>query len=404
MSNRRRKSSNVPGQYLGYSLQLMRVLSRLLEAEEGDVISLELFDDVGVDKRNGHKIAEQGKSTLNGNPVSDRAVDLWKTFSNWVEYVESGVLKIDKTKFDIYVSRPKDGDIVNAFTKAVTQAEAKAALTSAKTKLWGPPPKNALKPHLPKTISPFVNHVLEADEGIVCKIIQSFSLLCGEGCSHESLKTLLTKKLVHKDIVDTVILYALGWLKVKTDSLLEKKQAAIVSYEEFHRELTSFVRKADRRQLLVSFAPAPQKSEIHADLTRARNYVRQLELIESAESDIIRAISDYLRASKDRTVWGVMGHVNHTSFDEFEEDLQRIWQNLEKQGKIRYGHLSDEDKGKMLYLECSQYKGKLEGLDVPSHFTPGSFHALADVPSLGWHPNYKNKLKGPASKSSKKRK
>jgi hypothetical protein len=31
----------------------------------------------------------------------------------------------------------------------------------------------------------------------------------------------------------------------------------------------------------------------------------------------------------------------------------------------------------------------LEGLALPPHFTPGSFHALSDRTVIGWHPNYK---------------
>jgi hypothetical protein len=32
-------------------------------------------------------------------------------------------------------------------------------------------------------------------------------------------------------------------------------------------------------------------------------------------------------------------------------------------------------------------------LEVPRHFTPGCFYALADTKSVGWHPDYKSKLK-----------
>ena len=91
---------------------------RLLEAEPGWTVSLEVFEDVGVETAEGKRVAEQVKSTYKGNPISDRAVDLWKTFSNWIDAVSCGNLQLDKTTFEIYVSRPKTGDIVSRFSKA----------------------------------------------------------------------------------------------------------------------------------------------------------------------------------------------------------------------------------------------------------------------------------------------
>ena len=77
----RRGTSHVPGQYLGYSLQATRFLVHLLEADPGWTISLEVFEDVGVETIEGNKTAEQVKSTLIGNPVSNHAIDFWKTIS-----------------------------------------------------------------------------------------------------------------------------------------------------------------------------------------------------------------------------------------------------------------------------------------------------------------------------------
>ena len=92
---------------------------------------MEGFDDVGVEGSQGHKIAEQDKSTHVGNPVRDRAVDLWKTLSNWLTAIESGELQIGKTVFALYVSQPRTGQIVSRFSEAKTAAEADRALREA---------------------------------------------------------------------------------------------------------------------------------------------------------------------------------------------------------------------------------------------------------------------------------
>ena len=109
-----RRSSNVPGTYLGFSLQATRFLVRILKAAIGDVVCLEVFDDVGIEQADGTRIAEQNKSNLTHNPLSDRSVDLWKTFGIWIDACVCGRLDPDKTIFEIYTSNAAGGKIARA--------------------------------------------------------------------------------------------------------------------------------------------------------------------------------------------------------------------------------------------------------------------------------------------------
>src|ERR1035441_10477603 len=98
-----RKSAQVPGQLFGYSLQAIRLLSLALDASPGTVLSLEVFEDVGTVDETGNAFASQTKSGLETNPVSDRAVDLWKTFSNWLTAVASGQLpRSEEQTFELH--------------------------------------------------------------------------------------------------------------------------------------------------------------------------------------------------------------------------------------------------------------------------------------------------------------
>ena len=169
-TRRQKKTSQVPGQYLGYSLQTTRFLARLLEAEPGGTVSLEVFEDVGIETTEGNRIVEQVKSTCDNNPVSDHAVDLWKTFSNWIDAVQSGNLELEKTRFEIYVSQPRKGDIVTSFSNAQTIEETRHALIEARNKLWGNAPDFNLKSKVSHTIEPYVSKVFETNETTVCKI------------------------------------------------------------------------------------------------------------------------------------------------------------------------------------------------------------------------------------------
>jgi len=387
-----KKTPHVPGQYLGYSLQTTRFLARLLEAELDWTVSLEVFEDVGVETSDGKRIAEQEKSTYDGNPVSDRAVGLWKTFSNWIDAVERGDLPSEKTSFEIYVSQPKTGDIVRGFSDARSLEEARRAFIKAREKLWGSAPDFDLKSKVSDSIETYVSRVFKADENVICKIIKAFTLTCGSGSPQADLKVLIGKAFVPLEIIDDTLRYAMGWVKVQIDCLIEQKKAASIGVKTFHSEITSFVRKHDRRTILISLAQNPDQEEIEADL-KLKTYVRQLEIIGCDYNEKVRAVSDFLRASADRTQWSVKGWVHDSSFDEFENSLVRTWENQKRKTDIIMSSHKHIEKGQYLYSECSLHQAKLEGLEVPSHFTPGSFHALAEKEEIGWHPDYKTELR-----------
>lgn len=382
------KSPHIPAQSFGHSLQTTRLLMWLLSAEDETYVSLEVFDDVGVESQSGNRIAEQDKSTLDGNPVADRAKDLWKTFSNWVDSVRSQELELGKTQFVIYVSRPKNGKIVDSFHKANSIDEARQAISEAKAELYKPSSSSS---GVADTIRPYVENVFGENESLVSQIIASFSLKCGSGDSQDDLRKEMSK-VSPPEILDEVLRNSLGWVKQQTDILLEKGKPATISAKKFRDNLFSFIRMADRRTILKSFAHNPSQEEIVVDL-KVRTYVRQLDLINCDDDQKIQAVTDFLRASFDRAKWAEKGWVHEESFDEFQDSLVRAWGNMKRKANITPSSQGDEEKGQMLYLECSQFKSTLQGIETPEHFTPGSFHRLADGQLIGWHPSYKQSLK-----------
>lgn len=379
-----------PGQYLGFSLQTTRLLARALAAADDATVGLECLDDVSVQESDGKVSVEQSKSALAGNPVSDHGIGLWKSLGNWLGEVKAGRLDAEKASFDLYVSKPVSGGIVESFSSARSIEEARRALADARTKLWGAAPKYPLRAKVGKDVSPHIEKVLDENEDAAA-IIKNLSLICGSGSPQQDLAAQFSKMLVPPEILDETIKFSLGEVKKQTDLLLEAGRPALIAVGELRKTIRAFVRAYDRRTMLASFAAEPAADQVDQE-RRMRIYVRQLEFIESDLDDVMTAISDYLKASYDRVQWGEKGFVTEASFTEFEKTLERTWDNLKKKVDLAYDQKSETEKGKLLYHECLSYEGKLEGLVVPSHFTPGSFHSLADAPKIGWHADYAEKL------------
>lgn len=125
--------THVPDKVYAFMIQSHHMLYELLNCGEGDYVSVEVFDDVGVEHEDGSKDAIQLKSALsNRNPVSDKAVDFWKTMYNWLVSVEVGVLEPENVKFVLFINVNKQGVIANKFHNSKNYNEASVAWEEAK--------------------------------------------------------------------------------------------------------------------------------------------------------------------------------------------------------------------------------------------------------------------------------
>lgn len=384
---KRKRRTQVPGQYLGYLLQQTRFLQLLLQASPGSVVSLEVFEDVGVQSPGQAGLASQVKSALATNPIADRAVEFWKALRNWIDAIRDGQLCADSTVFEIYVSSPKRGGIAERFAGAASVADAIAALAEARQTLWGDAPTYQRQNELPAELREHCAIVLDPKNSSVPVLVKSFQLTMGSGDPLGDAKHMMASPIMPEETVELAFCHALGWVKERVDTLIQQKRPAFVSYDDFTAEMRSFVRKVDLSRILMSFAGKPTREAVEAD--QMRTYVKQLELINVDHEDKIQAINDCLRAEIDRTHWSAKGIVNRSSFDEFEEGLTKYWHNKKQQASIVHKTLDPSDRGNVLYRDCMLLRLPLEGLEVPPHFTPGSFHSMADDEKVGWHEDFK---------------
>lgn len=397
---KQKKSPHVPGPYFGYSLQATRAVVRLLTAPPRSFVSVEVIDDVGVQLADGQTTAEQTKSASATNPIADRSVELWKTLANWVEAIQTGEISLANTTFELYLSRVRHGQLAEAFHSAADEAAARAALNQAKDTLWGPAPRFPKKVKIAPGLQPHLERVLGADEATVTALIRSFSLTFGRGDITAEVMEGLQSKLVTEDMIGPVAERMIGWAKTRIDRLIEQNKPAVLATDEFNIELLTFVRKYDRSTILYSFAEEPTEEAVAAELP-VRRYIRQLEIIDIDFEGKLHAASDFLMASVNRAVWAEKGLVNPTSFDEFEDSLLRTWDAKRLAASVQEAGKPEPDVGKVLYAGCLTCQYQLEGLNVPAHFTPGCYHALADELRLGWHPRYREKF-APAANGPKK--
>jgi hypothetical protein len=382
----KRRSSSVPGSYRGFSYQATRFLVRLLRSQPRSTISLEAFEDVGVETASGSRVAEQTKSYVSRNPLSTRAPELWKSLSNWVTAVVSGEFQPDTTEFVFCAPGANPSEIAKKFHDATSLESANAAVDFVSTALTVKG-QTAASIELRRTLKFLLRH-----RDRFCQVVRSFSIDTPSADADDELKPLLLAMLVSEDAYPHVVRWAHGWVKQRIDEQVALAKPAKVSVDEFHTALLNYVRSHDRLDMLQSFAGVPTAGDVESELS-FREYVRQLRFIEIEDVAVLEAINDYLRALIDRTNWSERGFVDSAALDIFAQALTSAWRNIKRKTLLAYGDKAPEVQGQLLYSECIEYRSLLDGYDPPSHFVKGSFHALSDDHAIGWHPNYESMLK-----------
>ena len=300
--------------------------------------------------------------------------------------IDQKILSAEYTKFEIYISTAKDGNFAKKLSDAKTDEDVNAVLDCIADTFGERITK------LSPDIANYVNRVLNFERSLLHALFKNFELVVGKGNVWDELLELLeSNQAIPNEILEKVGTYILGWVKKEADAKIQQNLPAIITEAEFRSEFVAVIRNLDRGMILESFAPNPDKDDIDGE--KIQTYVLQLDIIEADDDDKIQAINDYLRSKIERCEWSRRGMVTQLSFDNFLDDLLRVWRNSNTKVCITHGEKTDVSKGKLLLAECLGVPQNLQGLSVPSHFLAGSFHTMADTLRIGWHPLYKELLK-----------
>lgn len=388
----KKKSAHVPGQYYGYSLQCTHCVSRLLTAAPDATVSIEVLEDVATESATGDVEVIQVKSGVGTNPISNRSVDLWKTFRNWVEAVHDRAIDPEKTSFILHVETPRPGAICKRFSNAQDAGEASAAIIAARDALWGTAPNFKKKQEVAAGLVEQLDIIFSPSNlNVVTKIVCRFQLSIGARQAYGTLLEEMKTLLVDDDIAEDVLLHGLGWVKKTLDNAIEKGLPPMIAANAFRTELNSFRNSLKKRDYLPSFAGLPPTPEQLLQ-NALRPYVRQLNLVDWKEDSLFTAISQYLNTKVNIIQYGQRGYVNRKSFQNFEQTIKALWQNLRDEVELT-GPEDLVKRGKLLAIKCLRERRKIEGFELPEDFTPGSFHLLADALEIGWHAEYLELLK-----------
>jgi hypothetical protein len=374
---------SAPGPYLGFALQPVRLCYHLLNSPLDSSVSLELLDDVAVHYADGTLLLEQCKSALSHNALSDWSEDFWKALANWLVMVASGKVDAARTSFQLYVTPRRVGKISSAMHDAGELLSVHALVKQIEKKL-----KARARP--PKCIA-HLQTFLNASEAHRDAVMSRFSVVSVDDDPIEPLRVLLTPT-VPPASVDIICQSAIGIAKEWADQRIRNGMPAQISVAEFRKNFYAFVQRNNLPGYLATFSGVPAPADAKAVMASRPVFIRQLQLIEATEEQQLRATSDFMRTSGDKTKWADQGLFFDGSFDDWEDSLVRRHAAIQGEVKDLHSDKTEVVQGRTVYNRCSGLDVPLDSRALPGHFTHGSFNDLADRRKLGWHAEYKTLL------------
>ncbi|ALK34362.1 ABC-three component system protein [Burkholderia plantarii] len=413
---RAKRSPSVPGQAYGILVQEVRVLRHLLRAGKGDVVAFEHVGDVSTQTADGRVLSEEDKSGLTYNPIADRAASLWKTIANWIDARRDGTLPA-AAAYVLYVVQPYDGPIADELhhcnktedaIRLVTKlrehfadelkagADQKMARKATKTakESGRATDRDAAEgksedssDDSPGSLVKQLCRVFDNDDAVIASIVVYFSVEKGTSSPVNEVRGIIAES-VRDEHVKEVTESLLGWTKTQVMEQIEARRVVAISYDAFreHRIIVN-ERVLGALKAFPEHQFVPLRSEIDEHLAGSM-FVRQLNLLALSESHIEKYIQDFMRASSARTSWAARGYLNPNSLGPFVEELHDHWTQTALEVELD-ADMTPIRRGIKLLVLCMKKEMRIQAIDVPSYFSRGSFHEIANETKIGWHPDWK---------------
>lgn len=372
------------GQYLGFALQEIRLFYHLLTCPEDADVGLEYVDDVSVHIGDATICAEQCKSALKGNPISNWSPEFWKTLANWLANIENGVLDPEETRFQMYVVPVKNPGFAGLFGAIITDTEIDTKLAELKKR------HEALS-KIPECEAHY-QAVFSTNPAILRHLIRNFELLNTDDEPFAPVFEFLAATL-RPEMRESAARFGIGDAKRRIDEAIRSGKPPVVNAAEFRRRFYAFISAHDNERFLHSLSETPSDDIIVSTISRAPCFIQQLDLVDAAVEHKMRATSDLLRTTVDRTRWAEEGEIFEGSLQSYDDTLTRRHHNLQTEVVLSHPDLPDTQRGLLLYAKCcNSGQIPLEGRVVPEHFLSGTLNQLSDRRQIGWHPDFEKLL------------
>nr|WP_183846412.1 hypothetical protein [Rhizobium sp. BK379] len=404
MSGRSRvDTTSAEDKSIGFDYQYYYFLNELLNLRSGQVVGLEVLDDVHVERPDGTNLLVQLKHTVQtstqGMPINLTTLDsdLWKSISNWCKLIidpadgrasVNSQLAFLKTTSFLLASNKSENDknalliSIEAFKSATkSHAELVADITSLKAKT-----KDLV-------IRGYINDVLSLDSAVSERFFQQLSFALGKDEIINLCKASIAEKQIHQSRIDDVFSAVDSEVRQNSFATVKAGNKITISFDEFNQKYRRHFDKARSGSLLFREFPS-----VLPDNLSDQMFIRQLVDIDDVAADNIEFHTKFttrrlhFRDNLERL--NQDGDITQSDIDDLEEEASIMWEGKFLQTYSGQQAAVDERASARAILgDLRLRKLTLASQELPLSMSNGGFYDLSDRPVIGWLSNWKDRYK-----------
>ncbi|MCT3942896.1 hypothetical protein HZP52_16800 [Elizabethkingia anophelis] len=393
-------------QLLGGDYQFYYFMYLAVGLKTGQKIGFEVKDDVHIENSDGTCVLIQTKHSVSTNAAGEITnlttldSDLWKTLSNWAEFVKADTDSnnfIEKHSFVLVTNKnEQNNDFINCHNDFIIDGNIDKMIDKL---------KDFKSKTTDKDIKKYITNVNSLGKKGLKRFFQKLSLETGLDGIIERVKVRILECVKQEKYIEPVFNSLFSNLSASKYLDIKDRKNFEITQEEFNKKFGKCFQSAFEKSSLPS-------RNIPIQLTgnlEDQVFIKQLMDIgevESGSDDIRDYTTQMLKFLNDFTFWTEDDHLLPTAIQDFNDESILIWKTEFKdryrliKKKITAGTLVEdlEDEIKDLGIELVNYIRK-QNLTIPGHFplgigpSNGHYYVLSNKLEIGWHYDWKNKYK-----------
>lgn len=390
---------------LGFEFQDFVYIEKLIELKPGQALGLELHDDIHVETAAADGSIDdllliQVKHSVNEGNITDRDIDLWKTFYNWIKLIPS-LPPHRKLTLQLYTNKSLNNQTFVSLLKSsranvqeilsyIRQTERDISAAESKKKTGDSP----------NPLAEYVNSVSRASDADLKLILDCFEFHSDSSAVIVRLSAALRQLAVPEVRLGDTRKHVIGAFKESKFSKIIQGQKVVISFEDFRTQMgfDRIVRSA--RAEHVDFG---QFTEIYYNYQRPdqlsfsnSRFHEQLKDIGIPEEEIVTRGVEMMLAEKFMDSLQDSGSFSASENSRLEDAAVSEWDILHKRLHRRTQE-DDEPTHRSASQDCyDQTMGtslKVGDIELPRNLICGKYIKLSNLPRIGWRKNWQSRFK-----------
>ncbi len=372
------------GSAAGILLQLERALYWLVESADAEaIVGVEAHADVFLIESGKPALHEEDKHSIQptGHPLGDHDKRLWRTLQIWCDATVNGSPEEQNARLLLVTNRPVPACLVRRLHDAGDEPAITDAIRESRR----------IATFAPTGIQSTVRAVLAFGDDVLGSVIRRMELQDGSAVAGPELRRRIIGRLHISEEIDgeRIINELSGWLQ---SLLLEKwrnGERGWIKRSSLAKRFVAIVHDLRIQRVQAQAARLILVDPEDVEQQKGKRFVQHLAQVDVSETQLEKAIADYLRFGSERLRLLNDGEIGPDDWTDRGDRMRDRWERIAASERRSPNHRPSEQLGHDILDRTIEpnYREPLAGhpQDEP-YLTRGHYHRLAEADQVWWYP------------------